>query len=213
MHEIQRSILALARLENVDDMSYRQIAERIGCNHASQVKHHLAQLMKYGYLVRNSSGQLLVVPKANKDDSNLLTIPIMGEADCGEATRFATDEMSGYLTVSPSIIGTSDLKGLYALRAKGNSMNNARIAKSKAIEDGDYVLVAKAGESSVYDGDYVVSNIQGLANIKRLKIDKHNNRVVLYPESFEDYDPIIISEDDLDSFKIMGKVIDVIKRV
>lgn len=213
MHEIQKNLLALARLGSIDDLSYRQIAERIGCEHASQVKHHMEQLIKHGYLVRNANGQLLAMGEVRKHDSNVVTVPILGEADCGEATRYATDEIRGYLTVSPSVLKCGDIQGLYALKACGDSMDNARVNDSKQINDGDYVLVKKCGSTEVRDGDYVVSIIQGLANIKRLRLDAQNHRIVLLPESHRPYPPVIIAEEDVEAYEVSGKVVDVVPGV
>ena len=213
MHEIQKNLLALAQLGDIEDLSYRQIADRIGCEHASQVKHHLEQLIKHGYLVRNANGQLFVMGKVRPTDSNVVALPIMGEADCGEATRYATDDIQGYLTVSPSVLGRTDSTGLFALKARGNSMNNAKVKGVKPIEDGDYVLVKKCERAEVSDGDYIVSVIQGLANVKRLRVDPVHHRLVLMPESFHAYAPTIIAEEDMDAYEISGKVVDVIKGV
>ncbi len=164
-------------------------------------------------MVRNANGRLLVVGKAGRGDSNVVTVPILGEADCGEATRYASDEISGYLSVSPSVLRRSDMQGLFVLKAKGNSMNNARINNSKPIDDGDYVLIKKCDKADVRDGDYVVSVIQGLANIKRYKVDERHRRIVLLPESHYSHLPIIIASEDLDAYVISGKVVDVIKGI
>lgn len=212
MHVTQKNLLALAQIEELEDLSYRQIAERIGCEHASQVKHHLDQLIKHGYLLRNANGQLLIMGKVRHNDSNVLAIPIMGEADCGEATSYASDEIRGYLSVSPSVINRSDPRGIFVLRARGNSMNRAHVDGSKPIDDGDYVLVEKCDLSGIVEGDYVVSIIQGLANVKRFELDLHNQRIVLVPESYDShYNPIIIADEDIDTYSISGKVVDVIK--
>lgn len=210
MHETQRKLLILSRLENLDSLTYREIADRIGCDHASQVKHHIEQLIKHKYLIRNSAGHLIPMGLDRNDDDNIMTLPIMGEADCGEATLYASDQIRGYLSVSPSIINRTNTSGLFVLKARGNSMNKARVNGSKPINDGDYVLVKKTDKTEVVDGDYVVSIIHGLANIKRLKIDKQNSRIVLLPESHQSYQPIIIAEDDISSYEMSGKVVDVI---
>ena len=60
-----------------------------------------------------------------------------------------------------------------AIQADGFSMNQAKIGKSKRnIEPGDYAIVdgdVKAPE----DGQYVLSVIDGLANIKKFHLDRN----------------------------------------
>lgn len=211
MHDIQQKLLSLAAMDQLQDMSYREMASRIGGAHASQIKHHLEQLIKHGRLMRNSNGQLFVVGNTSPHNANVLSIPILGEADCGEATRYASDEIQGYLAVSPSMLPAKAAKKLFALRARGNSMNDARVCGNQPIEDGDYVLVEKAELDAIKDKDYVVSIIQGLANIKRWRVDRTNNRIVLMPESkLEDFSPIFIAEEDIENYQVAGKVVGVI---
>lgn len=214
MHEIQKKLLSLGSIVDLSSLSYRQICERVGCKHASQAKHHIVQLIKNGYLVRKPDGSLVVTDKdTGLLDNRVLSIPVLGEADCGEATRFATDTIQGYLTLSPNMTSIKNTRNLYALIARGNSMNKAKI-NHKTIEDSDYVLVEKRNPYDPANDDYVVSIIGGVANIKRFQRDYAHQRVVLYPESHDSrYLPIIIANEDLESYQIAGKVVDVIKGI
>lgn len=211
MHEIQRKLLALARHEDLSHMSFRKIGEKIGVTYAAQVRHHLNYLVKQGYLVKNEDGHLYVLENVLNNKS-LLSIPYMGEADCGEATRLATGEIQGYLSISTKLTRCKSAKDIFALKASGDSMNNANI-DGKAINDSDYVLVKKCNASEVSDGDYAVSVIDGLANIKKFRVDRANNRIVLSSESHSSYPPIIIAADDIQYYQVTGKVVDVVKGV
>lgn len=211
MHELQKKLLDVAQLEDLSRLTYRQIGERIGCRYASQVVHHLGQLEKHGFLVRSATGKFSVESSGLRPgDGMSLRIPVLGEADCGEATQFATNNIVGYLTVSPSLIHDRDVSDMYALIARGNSMNRAQI-NNQPIEDGDYVLVRKRNTMQLNNRDYVVSVIDNLANIKRFYRDETNRRIVLMPESSEQYQPIIIAEDDLENYHPAGVVVEVIK--
>ncbi len=210
MHEIQRRLLALAEHEDIANMSLRKTGERIGVRHAAQVRHHLNHLLHEGYLVENAAG--LLVPPAGSARGNLLTIPFMGEADCGEAMMLASGQVQGYLSISPRMTHFVNTKNLYALKAKGDSMNMATI-NGKSVEDSDYVLVRKCNASDVSDGDYIVSIFDSLANIKRLYVDKTHERVVLVSESSRSRPPIIIAAEDMDYYEVVGKVVDVIKGI
>lgn len=211
MHEIQKKLLALAEHDDIAKMSLRKIGERVGVQYAAQVRHHLNHLVKRGYIVKNAAG-LFVVPDIHSNKSTLLMIPLMGEADCGEATMLASGQVQGYLSISPRITHSTDTKELYALKAKGDSMDMANI-NGRPIEDSDYVLVRKCNASDVSDGDYVVSIFDNLANIKRLHVDKVHNRVILLSESRRSRPPIIIAAEDMDYYDVVGKVVDVVKGI
>ncbi len=208
MNQIQQKLLEIAKLHNIDELRRVDLVEMVNCEYPSQITHHLAQLVKRGDLVR-SGGRLVPALHTN---AGLVTIPIMGEADCGEATKYADGRISDTLAVSPSVLKTSLTGRLYALLAKGDSMNRARI-NGKEIENGDYIVIEKRDDYVPVDGDVVVSIIAGLANVKRLRRDNARQRILLLSESHrqEDFAPIIIS--DKDDFAVEGRVVDVIKGV
>ena len=88
---------------------------------------------------------------------------------------------------------------------------NASNIQGKSIEDGDYVIVEKTDTYIPSNGDTIVSNIGGLANVKEFK--READRVVLISRSVQrdTFLPIFIHEDD--EYSIEGKVVDVVKRV
>lgn len=139
-------------------------------------------------------------------------LPILGEADCGEATTYASDRIEGYLRLSPSLLPKAPLKRLYALRARGNSMNMADVG-GNAIDDGDYVIVEKRDLYVPENDEIVVSVIDGMANIKCFRRDHVNHRVILLSQSTYPYPPIIIANQDLEQYLPIGKVVSVIKGI
>ena len=147
---------------------------------------------------RASSGPIL--------NSKLLSIPIVGTANCGPATIFANENIEGYLKISKSIL--RKCQNIFAIRAQGLSMNRATV-NGLTIEDGDYLIV-DSSQQSPSDGDIVLSVIDDMANIKKYVWDEPNNQIVLVSQSTKDIPPIYIHEDD--SFMINGKVIQVIKK-
>lgn len=206
MNHIQQKLLDIAKLEDIERIRRVDLVEMVNCEYPSQITHHMSQLVKRGDLVRKD-GRL--VP-ALKTGSGLVVIPIMGEADCGEATKFADGRIVDNLAVSPSVLKPKLSERLYALIACGDSMNRAKV-NNKNIENGDYIIIEKKDDYSPGDGDIVVSNIGGLANIKRLRRDNARQRVLLLSESYrqKDFAPIIISAKD--DFAVEGQVVDVIK--
>lgn len=211
MHEIQKKLIALARISDLSKLSYRQIGKRISVEHPNAVKHHMEQLFKKGILVKNSLGQTITTGD-ELESQNMLNIPLMGRANCGIATEYADGSIKGYLKVSPSTVKTKKLDKTFALQAAGNSMNRASIG-GKSIEDGDYLLVRQARWGEIAEGDYAVSIIEGMANVKKIRIDRDNHRIILESESAEPQAPIIVAAEDLEWYQLNGKVIEVIKGI
>lgn len=214
MHIIQQKILGLAREKNLAQMTLRGIGEAIGQPDSPQkIKHHLDQLMQKGLLLQTADGKTLkpVAPGIDKK-TKLISLPIVGAANCGPAITFVDEKIEGYLKVSPGILGSAMAKrskDLYVLRAIGESMNRADV-KGKNIEEGDYVIVDGAARRP-RNGDYVVSVIDGLSNIKKYHADAKNKRIILVSESSLDLPPIYIHEKDLNDYIICGTIIDVFK--
>ena len=87
-------------------------------------------------------------------------------------------------------------------------MNKASV-DGKTIDDGDYVLV-DTEDKNAKSGDYVLSIINGMANIKKYAEDTQNRQIILSSESKNYFPPIYIHEDD--DYLINGKVVDVLKK-
>ena len=208
MNQIQQKLLDIAKLEDIERLRRVDLVEMVNCEYPSQITHHLKQLVKRGDLVRKD-GRLVPALRTN---AGLVMIPVMGEADCGEATRYADGRIVDNLAVSPSVLKPKLSERLYALVARGDSMNRATV-EGKTIENGDYIVIEKRDDYVPKDGDIVVSIIAGLANVKRLRRDNARQRVLLLSESHrqDDFAPIVIC--DRDDFAVEGKVVDVIKGV
>lgn len=209
MNPVQQKLLDIAKLQDIEAIRRVDLVQMVNCEYPSQITHHLGQLVKRGDLVRINNR----LTPAIKTNAGLIRIPVMGEADCGEATKFADGRIVDNLAVSPSILNFKDIKGkLYALIARGDSMNHSRV-NNKEINSGDYIIIEKRDNYIPKDNEIVVSIIGGLANIKRLRRDNANKRILLLSDSYrqDDFAPIIISEND--DFQVDGKVVDVIKGV
>jgi len=200
--------------DNIGNLTLRDIAERIDENGSPQkIKHHLDQLAKKGLIIIDKkNGKIEKVKSGLAKNSNLVSLPIMGSANCGVAVCFAENHIEGYLKVSHTVLGDllDKVKNLFVLRAIGSSMNRAVISEN-TIEDGDFVIVNKE-QSPPKDGDYVVSIIDGVANIKKIFLDNKNQQIILVSESNQDLPPIYIHQNDLDNYLIAGKVVKVMKQ-
>lgn len=203
MHPIQEKLLRLASQHNLGRLSYREIGRLIGESHPQKIKYHLEQLEQKHVIQSNAEGTAI---KKTKAEDRILSIPILGSADCGPATVFADENIEGYLRVSKKLI--SPREGLYALKAIGDSMNQANI-HGKSIENGDYAIIDST-VTSPQKNHYVVSVIGGVCNIKKFIKDDKNKQIVLVSESSQPFPPIYIHPEETDYF-VSGEVIDVIK--
>ncbi len=176
---------------------------------------HIKKLQEMGYLQKGvnqprsisiTNTNFIESPFAGTVGYDSISLPVVGAANCGPAELVAEENIDGYLKVSRKLL--PDTKGLFALRASGNSLNKSNI-EGKNIEDGDFVII-DPNYRYPKDGDYVLSIIDGLANLKKFKIDKKNNQITLVSESTEDYKPIFIHEGD--DYVVNGKVVGVIKK-
>lgn len=211
MHKIQQNLLELSKTNNLGQMTLREMGKHIGEKFPQKIKHHLGQLEKKGFLkIAKNTGTILRTEPGKIASTSLLSIPILGTADCGPATFYADTNFEGYLKISSALLKQRSKGGkdVYAIRASGLSMNRADIG-GKNIEDGDYLIVESLHKKPE-NGDVVVSVFDGVANIKKFQWDRENNRVVLVSESTKEFPPIFIHEDD--DFNITGFVTQVIKK-
>ncbi|HVZ11278.1 MAG TPA: S24 family peptidase [Candidatus Paceibacterota bacterium] len=209
MHDIQQKLLALSVDHDLGKLSYRQIGKLIGTDAPQKVKHHLLQLEQRGLISINRLDKVIIKTRPGPTVSrSLISVAILGSANCGPATIYADQNIEGYLRISGRLL--TKKKGIFAIQASGYSMNKANI-NGESIEDGDYVIVDPEYRT-VKNGDYVLSIIDGTANIKRYFNDKQNRRVILLSESSASFSPIFIHYKDLDRYLVNGKIIQVIKK-
>lgn len=218
MNEYQIKILNLLADKNLQGLPLRKIGEAIGLNppHPQTVKYHLEQLEKRGLISIDKKRKLIKrIDKGGIANTNLIAVPILGAANCGAATMIADQYMEGFLKISSLSLVKKALarkNEIFALEASGDSMNNAKVGDGKlSIEDGDYVIIDKSNKNP-HNGNYVLSIIDGMANIKKIIFDKENNRILLLSESTHNYPPIIIHPKDLHGYIINGVVLQVIKK-
>jgi repressor LexA len=206
MHNIQEQILKLIDSKNINGLTLREIGDQIGEKFPQKIKHHIDQLEKKGFISVDKKNKTIEKKQYNNLTPGILSVPIVGSANCGPATIFANENIEGYIKISKSLL--KKCQNIFAIRAQGLSMNKS-VVNGNTIEDGDYLII-DSSDTSPLDGDVVLSVIDEMANIKKYVWDEANNQIVLVSESTKDIPPIYIHEDD--SFMINGKVIQVIKK-
>lgn len=208
MHVLQEKLLGVIDNQNIGCLTLRQTGELIGEKLPQKIKHHLSQLERKGFILIDKKNKK--VSRTNNKTaagSIFISIPIVGSANCGLATIYANQNVEGYLKISKRM--APEKKSVFAIRAAGDSLNKANI-RGKNIENGDYIIV-DSEDLFPHDNDYIVSVIDGMANIKKYRLDKENARIALLSESTKEYTPIFVHESD--DFRISGKVIDVVKGI
>lgn len=195
--------------------SLEEIRKHFRLASVSTAHHHIKRLEEGGYLEKESNRARGITVKAINFGvlhSSLrgmysISVPIVGSASCGPAELLAEENVAGYLKISDRVLSKRD--GVFALRAEGDSMNRARIG-GKSIEEGDFVLIDSEYKNPIH-GDYVLSVIDGYANLKKFERVPKTGDVRLVSESKNPkHKPIYISSED--DFMINGKIIAVIKK-
>ena len=126
-----------------------------------------------------------------------IKLPVLGEIACGKPI-FAEEEHEAFVEVDDSY-GAD-----FCLQAKGDSMINA------GIDSKDIVLIREA--PIVENGEIAAVIIDDEATLKRVYYYKDKNKLVLQAENPK-YEPLVYLNEELNSIRILGKAVAVIKRL
>ena len=114
--------------------------------------------------------------------------PLLGEIACGEPI-FATEEHESYVEAR------ADIRGDFCLKAKGDSMINARIM------DGDIVFIRK--QPTVNNGQIAAVIIDDEATLKRVYYYPEKGKLMLQAEN-PNYEPLMYVGEELNQIRIIG---------
>lgn len=118
-------------------------------------------------------------------------VPMLGDIACGKPI-YADEQRESY------VMAGTDIHADFCLRAKGDSMINARIM------DGDIVFIRS--QDMVEDGEIAAVIIDNEATLKRVYYDRKSNILQLVAEN-PAYRPMVYSGDELNHVHILGKAI------
>jgi repressor LexA len=121
----------------------------------------------------------------------LKRFPMLGEIACGEPI-WADEDHESY------VMADMDIEADFCLRAKGDSMINAR------IYDGDIVFIKEM--PIVNNGDIAAVIIDNEATLKRFYYDRENNYLQLIAENPQ-YKPLVYRNEELDEIRVLGKAV------
>lgn len=113
----------------------------------------------------------------------------LGEIACGEPI-FAAEQVETYIDLE------SDINADFVLKAKGDSMINAR------INDGDLVFIKE--QPDVSDGEIAAVIIDEEATLKR--VYKYDDHITLNAEN-PSYKPIQVRRNEAKTVRIIGKAV------
>lgn len=114
--------------------------------------------------------------------------PLLGEIACGEPI-FATENRESYIEAGV------DIKADFCLKAKGDSMINARIM------DGDIVFIRK--QPTVNNGQIAAVIIDDEATLKRVYYYPEKGKLMLQAEN-PNYEPLMYVGEELNQIHIIG---------
>ena len=118
-------------------------------------------------------------------------IPLLGEIACGQPI-FASEDRESYVEVG------TDIHADFCLKAKGDSMINARIL------DGDIVFIRQ--QPMVENGEIAAVIINDEATLKRVYYNQGEGKLVLQSEN-PSYEPFVYVGEELNDISILGKAV------
>ena len=179
----------------------REVMDAFDIASTNGVRTTLAALEKKGYIRRHamlSRGIELTDfhEKESPMSGDIREVPVIGRVAAGEPI-LATENVEATLSVDAGFVPSGTV---FALKVQGDSMRDA------GILDGDYVLARQ--QELAQPGDIVVAVIGEEATVKRSYRDGASVR--LMPEN-DAYQPIVVRP-DVESFRIAGKIVGLMRR-
>ncbi|MFA6215562.1 MAG: transcriptional repressor LexA [Patescibacteria group bacterium] len=177
----------------------KELAGLINVSSIRSVTQYLNSLEKKGLIARSRyKSRSIRLISDNSPLSDLVTIPVVGNAGCDNLSIIAEQRADEFVTVDRRFLKSLNPKKVIAIKAIGKSMVDA------GINSGDLVLTEVT--SDVREGDKVVAIIDDMAVIKKISFGQ--NSVILNPMSHDSqYRPIVMKE----NFIVDGRVIDIIR--
>ena len=156
----------------------------------SKVQRYVLILKREGR-IEDDNGKIGIEWQIQKNNDTIM-IPQIGTVTCGEPI-LAVEEYESNNEIPASWFGRGEL---FILRAKGDSMINARIF------DGDIVFIQE--QPDVENGEIAAVIIEDEATLKR--VYKYGNSIELRAEN-PIYKPINYNGFELERIKILGKAV------
>jgi len=198
-HRVLETIKAQITLAKLSP-TIQELRMALNLKSLRSVVQYLDSLEAKGYILRRKNEkrniELRGASVSSMPSAILVSVPVVASVGCDDLSVFAQDNYDEYIEVDKEIV-ESDEGGIVAVRAMGNSMDDA------GIQPGDYILIRFTDKAE--NGDRVAAIVGDMITVKRY--ERKNGAVILWPESKDPkYKPIVLRED----FKIVGKVLCVV---
>jgi repressor LexA len=182
--------------ENGFPPSVREIGRHFKIYPAT-VQDHISALERKGYLQKKRfQSRTLAIPGSSRAARvERGGIPILGRVAAG-LPLLAQENIEDMIQLPKQWAPA----GAFLLKVQGNSMEGAHIL------DGDYVLVHP--QQTAANGEIVVALIGDEATVKRFH---QSDQGILLKAENPNYEPIHVERSDVTSFKIIGKVMGVLR--
>ncbi len=182
--------------------SYSDLSKLTGIPKTSLQRYETGTTLKIPLSAISKLEQALSLPRgyllgwSEKMPENIFPIetvkvPLLGEISCGEPV-FASEDRQSYVAAGVNV------KADFCLKAKGDSMINAR------IYDGDIVFIEKC--DVVENGTVAAVIIGDDALLKRVFFYPEHGKLLLVAENTK-YPPLVYMGDELNEVKILGRAI------
>lgn len=195
LHPTQKKILKLLKDGYGEELTMRDLQEKLGLSSPSIVHHHLTQLEKKGYLRRNPSNPYDYQILATTPEKKIAYINAYGMAQCGPNGSIFDGNPIERIPISTKILGLR-AEDAFIVKAKGTSM-------TPKVNPGDYVIAQKTPQFQ--NGNMVVCVNKGEVLIKKIQtINDSNGKQyhLLISLNENEYKPFVASED----FRVEGIV-------
>lgn len=198
----------LRELRNLEGWTQEEVAKKIGVSKQTYSHYEnekrtpsLETIRKLAVVYGVNIDYVFGEEEKNSDEINekpiiysaepVVKLPIVGKISCGNGT-VALEDIEGYEDTPRDWLNGGEY---FYLRAKGDSMINARIM------DGDLLLIRRQEE--VENGEIAAVVIDGDAVLKR--VYKNNDTLILQSENPK-YQPILCNKNNTDTVRIVGKL-------
>lgn len=171
----------------------REICSALSISSTSTVHKYIKILVDKGYISTRDNLNRSITLNVDSPNPFMDKIPIVGNVAAGYPI-LAVENISDYIAYNHP---KYDIKELFALKIKGESMVEA------AILDGDIVVCHKTNVAN--NGEIIVALIDDEATVKTFY--REFGHIRLQPQNLY-FEPIIVEEENL---KVLGRVVGVVR--
>lgn len=181
LHPTQERLLdLLAKENNNESLSLREMASRIGVNSPNTVEHHLLQLEKKGYIFRDKDTGKIEAMKNPAAD--IMYLNLYGCAKCGPEGLITEDNIVERIPLPVKRLRIKP--NSFLVKAEGDSME-------PMIYSGDIVVAEKTNQA--VSGSVMIVVHEDAPKIKKLFIDSQNQTMILQSINSK-VDPIFVND-------------------